>query len=74
MVKKALRITFTTNANAYRVDFRELQVIGFSSNFSGYQWVLGIHGPRSVRLPHNFLDTRGGTALGREAEEVVSGG
>jgi hypothetical protein len=32
------------------------------------------HGPRSVRLPHNFLDTRGGTALGREAEEAVSGG
>jgi nifR3 family TIM-barrel protein len=32
------------------------------------------HGPRSVRLPHNFLDTREGTSLGRDAEEVVSGG
>jgi hypothetical protein len=32
------------------------------------------HGPRPVRLPHNFLDTREGDTLGREAEEAVSGG
>ncbi|HLF59959.1 MAG TPA: tRNA dihydrouridine synthase DusB [Acidimicrobiia bacterium] len=32
------------------------------------------HGPRPVRLPHGFLDDRGGDALGREAEQVISGG
>jgi hypothetical protein len=32
------------------------------------------HGPRPVRLPHNFLNTRDGDSLGREAEEAVSGG
>jgi len=32
------------------------------------------HGPRPVRLPRGFLDTREGDALGREADEVVSGG
>ncbi len=32
------------------------------------------HGPRPVRLPHNFLDSRDGDRLGREAEQVVSGG
>jgi nifR3 family TIM-barrel protein len=32
------------------------------------------HGPRPVRLPHGFLDHRLGDRLGREAENVVSGG
>jgi nifR3 family TIM-barrel protein len=32
------------------------------------------HGPRPVRLPHGFLDHREGDSLGREAEEVTSGG
>jgi nifR3 family TIM-barrel protein len=32
------------------------------------------HGPRPVRLPHGFLDHRQGDHLGREAEQVVSGG
>lgn len=32
------------------------------------------HGPRPVRLPHNFLDSRRADALEREAEQVVSGG
>jgi hypothetical protein len=32
------------------------------------------HGPRPVRLPHGFLDHHQGDRLGREAEEVVSGG
>jgi tRNA-dihydrouridine synthase len=32
------------------------------------------HGPRPVRLPHGFLDHRNGDSLGREAEEVTSGG
>ena len=32
------------------------------------------HGPRPVRLPHGFLDHRRGDRLGREAEQVVSGG
>ncbi len=32
------------------------------------------HGPRPVRLPHGFLDTREGDSLGREAEQVISGG
>jgi len=32
------------------------------------------HGPRPVRLPHGFLDSRDGDRLGREAEQVVSGG
>jgi tRNA-dihydrouridine synthase len=32
------------------------------------------HGPRPVRLPHGFLDHRDGDRLGREAEQVVSGG
>ena len=32
------------------------------------------HGPRPVRLPHGFLDHRDGDSLGREAEQVISGG
>ena len=32
------------------------------------------HGPRPVRLPHGFLANRDGDSLGREAEQVVSGG
>ena len=32
------------------------------------------HGPRPVRLPHDFLAHREGDRLGREAEQVVSGG
>jgi nifR3 family TIM-barrel protein len=32
------------------------------------------HGPRPVRLPHGFLDHRLGDRLGREAENLVSGG
>ncbi len=32
------------------------------------------HGPRPVRLPQGFLDTRAGDRLGREAEQIVSGG
>ena len=32
------------------------------------------HGPRPVRLPHDFLAHRHGDRLGREAEQVVSGG
>ncbi len=32
------------------------------------------HGPRPVRLPRGFLDSRDGDRLGREAEQVVSGG
>ncbi|MGI9608695.1 MAG: tRNA dihydrouridine synthase DusB [Acidimicrobiia bacterium] len=32
------------------------------------------HGPRTVRLPHGFLDEREGAALDSAAEEVVSGG
>ncbi|MFP4073664.1 MAG: tRNA dihydrouridine synthase DusB [Actinomycetota bacterium] len=32
------------------------------------------HGPRPVRLPHDFLSHRQGDRLGREAEAVVSGG
>jgi nifR3 family TIM-barrel protein len=32
------------------------------------------HGPRPVHLPHGFLDHRRGDRLGREAEQVVSGG
>ena len=32
------------------------------------------HGPRPVKLPHGFLDHRDGDRLGREAEQVVSGG
>jgi nifR3 family TIM-barrel protein len=32
------------------------------------------HGPRSVKLPSGFLDDRDGDRLGREAEQVVSGG
>lgn len=32
------------------------------------------HGPRAVRLPHGFLETRDGDTLGREADQVVSGG
>ncbi len=31
-------------------------------------------GPRPVRLPHNYLEHRAGGHLGREAEQVVSGG
>jgi len=31
-------------------------------------------GPRSVKLPRGFLDDRDGDRLGREAEQVVSGG
>lgn len=32
------------------------------------------HGPRPVRLPQDFLTHRSGDRLGREAEQVVSGG
>ncbi len=32
------------------------------------------HGPRPVRLPHGFLDHRDGDSLGREAEQLTSGG
>jgi nifR3 family TIM-barrel protein len=32
------------------------------------------HGPRPVRLPHGFLDHRDSDSLGREAEQVISGG
>jgi nifR3 family TIM-barrel protein len=32
------------------------------------------HGPRPVRLPHGFLDTRGGDHVDHGAERVVSGG
>ena len=32
------------------------------------------HGPRPVRLPHGFLQTRVGRGLARESEQVVSGG
>lgn len=32
------------------------------------------HGPRPVKLPHGFLETRDGDRLGRDADEVVSGG
>lgn len=32
------------------------------------------HGPRPVRLPHGFLDSRQGDALHRMADQVVSGG
>ncbi len=32
------------------------------------------HGPRPVRLPHDFLSHRHGDRLDREAEAVVSGG
>jgi hypothetical protein len=32
------------------------------------------HGPRPVRLPHGFLDHRDGDSLGRDAEQVISGG
>jgi len=32
------------------------------------------HGPRPVRLPHGFLEHREGDRLGREAEQVISGG
>jgi nifR3 family TIM-barrel protein len=32
------------------------------------------HGPRPVRLPHGFLDHRDGDSLGREADQVTSGG
>lgn len=32
------------------------------------------HGPRPVRLPHGFLDTREGDQVGRGAEQAVSGG
>jgi len=32
------------------------------------------HGPRPVRLPHGFLDHREGDRLGRDAEQVISGG
>lgn len=32
------------------------------------------HGPRPVRLPHGFLEDRFGDRLGREADQVVSGG
>ena len=31
-------------------------------------------GPRPVRLPHGFLEHRGGLAVGRAAEQVISGG
>jgi hypothetical protein len=31
-------------------------------------------GPRPVRLPHDFLAHRGGDSLGRDADQVVSGG
>ena len=32
------------------------------------------HGPRPVRLPHEFLASRKAESLDREAEQVVSGG
>ena len=32
------------------------------------------HGPRPVRLPHGFLESREGLRVGRQAELVVSGG
>lgn len=32
------------------------------------------HGPRPVKLPHGFLESRAGTRIGRAAEQVVSGG
>jgi nifR3 family TIM-barrel protein len=32
------------------------------------------HGPRPVRLPHDFLATRQAVGMAREAEQVVSGG
>jgi hypothetical protein len=32
------------------------------------------HGPRAVRLPHAFLETRSSDGLEREAEQVISGG
>lgn len=32
------------------------------------------HGPRTVRLPHGFLDDRSVDRLGRDADQVVSGG
>ncbi len=32
------------------------------------------HGPRPVRLPHGFLETRSSNGLAKEAEQVVSGG
>lgn len=32
------------------------------------------HGPRPVRLPHGYLETREGRRLGPEAEQVISGG
>ncbi len=32
------------------------------------------HGPRAVRLPHGFLDSRDGDRLDREADEAISGG
>jgi nifR3 family TIM-barrel protein len=32
------------------------------------------HGPRAVRLPQGFLDDRSADRLGRQAEQVVSGG
>jgi nifR3 family TIM-barrel protein len=31
-------------------------------------------GPRPVRLPHGFLEHRGGMSVGRAAEELISGG
>ena len=32
------------------------------------------HGPRPVRLPHGFLESRGGETLPMEAEDLISGG
>jgi nifR3 family TIM-barrel protein len=32
------------------------------------------HGPRPVRLPHGFLESRDGDRLGRDADQPVSGG
>lgn len=32
------------------------------------------HGPRPVRLPHGFLDTRAGDRLEPGADQVISGG
>lgn len=32
------------------------------------------HGPRPVRLPHGFLNERSGDRVGRDADQVVSGG
>lgn len=66
-------------ARVESVDQLREMLTGWEGNIpfpdEAHQMVRGhSHGPRQVRLPHGFLDHREGDRLGRDAEQVISGG